>query len=34
MSSPFAYLWTARQGRLSHFTQYTDTAKVLEALRP
>ena len=34
MSSPFAHLWTAREGRLSHFTQYTDTAKVLEALRP
>ena len=34
MSSPFAHLWTARDGRLSRFAQYTDTAKVLEALRP
>ena len=34
MSSPFAHVWKARDGRLSHFTQYTDTAKVLEALHP
>ena len=33
MSAPFAHLWAAR-GQLSHFVQYTDTAKVLEALRP
>lgn len=32
MSSPFAHVWKARDGRLSHFSQYTDTAKVLEAL--
>ncbi len=34
MSSPFAHLWAARDGQLSRFVQYTDTAKVLEALRP
>ncbi len=34
MSSPFAPVWRARNGGLSHFAQYTDTAKVLEALRP
>ena len=34
MTSPFAHVWKARDGRLSHFTQYTDTAKVLEALQP
>ena len=34
MSSPFAHVWTARDGRLSYFAQYTDTAKVLEALQP
>ncbi len=32
MSAAFAHLWTVRDGRLSHFAQYTDTAKVLEAL--
>lgn len=34
MSAPFAHSWTARDGGLSRFTMYTDTAKVLEALRP
>ena len=34
MSSPFAHVWGARDGRLSYFAQYTDTAKVLEALQP
>jgi len=34
MSAPFAHVWKARDGRLSNFTQYTDTAKVLEALQP
>ena len=33
MSSPFAHVWKTRNGRLSHFAQYTDTAKVLEALQ-
>lgn len=32
MSSPFAHVWNARDGRLSYFRQFTDTAKVLEAL--
>mgnify|MGYP000073645942 CR=1 FL=1 len=34
MSSPFAHVWKVRDERLSHFKQYTDTAKVLEALQP
>ena len=34
MSAPFAHSWTVRDGRLSRFDMYTDTAKVLEALRP
>ena len=34
MSSPFAHVWLARDGRLSRFAQYTDTAKVLEAVKP
>ena len=32
MTSPFAHVWKARDGRLSYFRQFTDTAKVLEAL--
>ena len=34
MSAPFVHVWTVRDGRLSRFNIYTDTAKVLEALRP
>ena len=34
ISAPFAHVWRARDGRLSHFSQYTDTARVLEALQP
>lgn len=34
MSAPFAHVWEACDGRLSQFSQYTDTAKVLEALQP
>ena len=32
MNAPFAHLWTVRNGRIVGFVQYTDTAKVLEAL--
>ena len=34
MSSPFAHLWTACKGRLSHFAQYTDTAKFWRLYKP
>jgi len=34
MAAPFAHVWKARDGRLSHFSQYTDTAKILQALQP
>jgi uncharacterized protein len=33
MSSPFAHVWTVRDGRLASFNMYTDTAKVLEAMK-
>ena len=33
-TAPFAHLWTVRGGKIASFVQYTDTAKVLEALRP
>ena len=33
MTSPFAHVWTVRVGRLASFNMYTDTAKVLEALK-
>ena len=29
---PFAHVWTVRNGKLSRFDMYTDTAKVLEAV--
>jgi len=32
MRAPFAHLWTVRGGRIVGFVQYTDTAKVLEAM--
>ena len=32
MTSPFAHVWTVRDGRLASFNMYTDTAKVLEAM--
>jgi ketosteroid isomerase-like protein len=32
MTSPFAHVWTVRDGKLATFNMYTDTAKVLEAL--
>lgn len=31
MSAPFAHRWRVRDGKIVQFTQYTDTAKVLEA---
>src|SRR5215470_16155647 len=33
MTSPFAHLWTVRRGKIDGFVQYTDTAKVLEAMQ-
>jgi ketosteroid isomerase-like protein len=33
MTSPFAHVWTVRDGKLAKFNMYTDTAKVLEALK-
>jgi len=33
MTSPFAHLWTVRRGKIVGFVQYTDTAKVLEAMQ-
>lgn len=34
VTAPFAHLWTVRRSRIVGFVQYTDTAKVLEALSP
>lgn len=33
ISVPYAHVWTVTGGRILKFVQYTDTAKVLEALR-
>jgi hypothetical protein len=33
MTAPFAHVWTVREGRIAKFDMYTDTAKVLEALK-
>ncbi len=33
MTAPFAHIWTVRGGKIVLFVQYTDTAKVLEALQ-
>jgi uncharacterized protein len=33
MTAPFAHVWRVRDGRLARFDMYTDTAKVLEALK-
>ncbi|BDG01494.1 nuclear transport factor 2 family protein [Anaeromyxobacter oryzae] len=33
MTAPFAHVWTVRDGKIAGFVQYTDTAKVLEALQ-
>jgi uncharacterized protein len=32
MTAPFAHHWNARGGKITRFVQYTDTAKVLEAV--
>ena len=32
MCAPFAHRWIVRQGKIVQFDQYTDTAKVLEAI--
>ena len=32
-TAPFAHLWTVRGGKVIGFVQYTDTAKVLEAVQ-
>ena len=32
MTAPFAHRWTVRGGKIVGFVQYTDTAKVLEAI--
>jgi ketosteroid isomerase-like protein len=32
ISVPYAHVWTVDGGRIQKFVQYTDTAKVLEAL--
>ena len=32
-TAPFAHLWTVRGGKINGFVQYTDTAKVLEAVQ-
>lgn len=34
MAAAFAHVWTVRSGKLSRFQMHTDTAKVLETLRP
>jgi len=33
MTAPFAHVWKVRDGRLARFDMYTDTAKVLEAIK-
>ncbi len=33
MTSPFAHVWKVRDGKLAKFNMYTDTAKVLEAMK-
>ena len=33
VTAPFAHHWTVRVGKIVRFVQYTDTAKVLEAMR-
>jgi uncharacterized protein len=34
LSVAFAHAWTVRGGKLASFDMFTDTAKVLEALKP
>ena len=33
LTAPFAHHWAVRKGKIARFVQYTDTAKVLEAVR-
>ena len=33
LHAPFAHLWHARDGRISSFTQYTDTLLVIKAMQ-
>jgi uncharacterized protein len=33
MTAPFSHVWTVRDGRIARFDMYTDTAKVIEALK-
>jgi uncharacterized protein len=33
MKASFAHVWTVNDGKITKFVMYTDTAKVLEALR-
>ena len=33
LTAPFAHHWTLRSGKIVRFVQYTDTAKVIEAVR-
>lgn len=33
VTAPFAHHWTVRGDKIARFVQYTDTAKVLEAMR-
>jgi ketosteroid isomerase-like protein len=32
IAAPFAHLWTVRDGKITSFLMYTDTAKIIEAL--
>ena len=32
IAAPFAHLWTVRDGKITSFLMYTDTAQILEAL--
>ena len=32
IAAPFAHLWTVRDGKITSFLMYTDTAKILEVL--
>jgi ketosteroid isomerase-like protein len=33
MTAPFAHVWSVADGKITSFLMYTDTAKVLEAMR-
>lgn len=34
MTAPFAHRWVVRDGKIVRFNMYTDTAKVIEVMRP